>query len=72
MKQVNYPSKTTILKALYRAAYAAIAGALVSFAMIPVDLSDPKSYARTLIFGALTGALMGLQKLIKGYFQYDK
>ena len=71
LEQLKMLSKKTIVKALFRALKSAVAGALAAFVMVPVDLSDPKKYFAVLGIAALTGALLGLQKLVSGYLKYD-
>lgn len=65
-------TKETIKRALIRAAYSFGAGALGAFALIPVDIENPKRYVISLGIGMISGGLMGLQKLVKGYITYDK
>lgn len=65
-------SKETVSKALLRALYAMLGGAAAAFVVLPVDLTDPKRYFLSLFAGMIAGALLGLQKFIKGYLTYDK
>lgn len=65
-------SKETIKHALLRALSAMIMGAASSFAVITVNLDEPKKYFISLAIGMLAGALMGLQKAISGWIKYDK
>jgi len=64
-------SKETLKRALMRALLAFITGSLSAFAMMPVNLDDPKRYFTALVVGMIAGGLMGLQKLIKGTIKYD-
>lgn len=66
------PSKETLKRAVLRAVSVAITGALSGFVIVPVALEEPKKYATVLLLAMLTGALVGLQKYIKGYIKYDK
>lgn len=69
----NYmASKKTFKLALMRALHTGLWGALMSFALIPVDLADPKRYFLAVGIGAGTGFIMGLQKFIKGFIGYDR
>lgn len=65
-------SKETIKRALFRAAYSFGAGAIGAFALVPINLEDPKRYLVCLGVGMVAGGLMGLQKLVKGYITYDR
>ena len=67
-----FPSKETLIRALQRAGWAAGVGALSAFTTVPVVLDDPKIYLVVLAAAMLTGALMGLQKVISGYVKYDR
>jgi len=66
------PSKITIEKSIRRALYAGIIGSISAFAMLPVNLEDPSKYFKALSIGMISGFIMGIQKFIKGYIQYDK
>ena len=66
------PSKITIKKALLRALYAAVAGGVSGFVIVPVALEDPKKYLIALSLAVLSGSLMGLQKFVSGYLKYDR
>jgi len=72
VKNNTMPSKETLKRAVYRGLLAMVAGAAGAFVFIPVNLEDPKRYLVSLSVGMIAGALMGLQKLIKGYIKYDK
>lgn len=65
-------SKETLKRAGTRALYAFVTGAGGAFVVMPVNLEEPKRYLLSLAVGMLTGGLMGLQKLVKGYLSYDK
>lgn len=64
-------SKETIKRALNRAGLAMLLGAAGAFVSVPVNLEEPKKYLTILLFAVITGALMGLQKLVSGYVKYD-
>ncbi len=65
-------SAVTVKKALLRALGAGLYGSLAAYLMIPVNLDNPKLYFLSLSIGLATGFLVGVQKFIKGYIQYDK
>ena len=65
------PSKITLKKALLRALYAAVAGGLSGFVVVPIAIEDPKKYLVALSLAVLSGSLMGLQKFVSGYLKYD-
>lgn len=64
-------SKETIKRTLRRAGSAFVTGAIAAFALVPVDLSEPKRYVIVLGIAMIAGGLMGLQKLVTGYLKYD-
>ena len=69
-------SKTTLLKALKRFAYAFLAGGLSAFAMIAPgnleSLGEIKTWAVMAGFAFISGDILGLQKAFTGYFKYDR
>lgn len=72
LKNINLPSWETLKRALLRALWAFVGGALAAFTIVPVDLENPEKYAAVLLIAVITGGLMGLQKYIGGYIKYDK
>jgi hypothetical protein len=68
----KYMTRETLKRGFYRALLAFIAGSAGAFAVIPVNLEDPKRYLTVLFVGMVAGGLMGLQKLISGYLKYDR
>jgi len=64
-------SRETLKRGLLRALSAFLYGASTAFVVIPVNLEDPKKYLIALTIGAISGGLMGLQKLVAGYIKYD-
>lgn len=68
---MRLPSRETIKRGLFRATWGMVAGAGAAFVATPVDLTQPKAYLAVLALSALTGAIMGLQKVVKGWLKYD-
>jgi hypothetical protein len=66
------PSKTTLVKALERCLWAMIMGGASAFVAMPINITNGKQFWTALAVAMLTGALLGLQKLISGYFKYDR
>ena len=65
------PTKQTLKRALYRALWAGITGALSAFVFLPVNFEEPKKYITVLCIGMLAGFVMGVQKFVKGWIKYD-
>lgn len=66
-------SSETVKRALFRAASAFLSGAVAVFAVFPIlDVNEPKKLLIALGIAMFLGGIHGLQKLLSGYFKYDK
>ena len=68
---MTLPSKKTLIKAGQRMIYVSIASALTTWALLPINLENPKQYLYASLVALITGFLLGLQKAITGYLKYD-
>ena len=69
---MTLPSKKTLIKAAQRMIYVAIASAITTWVLLPINLENPKQYLYASLVALTTGFLMGLHKAISGFIKYDK
>ena len=64
-------SKETLKRALFRGLYIALGTAFSAWALIPINLNDPKKYLYASLIALASGFIAGTHKALKGYFKYD-
>ena len=66
------PSIETLKRAALRALWVALLSAMASWALLPINLDNPKLYLIASLLALVIGFLEGLRKFITGYIKYDK